>query len=237
MAAISLHPVDKPEKKLGVYVCPNGDFTYHVDQLWQTGLEYASRLQSWNLPPRDSWMGTHYQLYPKLIYGAVALTHNPDKLDAAFQAIWYHLLPSSRVNRPITKEFFTLPLHFQVLALPSLKIDVLSTKIHLIRKHWGKWGDVTGNMLALVYLIFQTEVGIGGDVLFVPVREIWQLGNTRFLLQPFAAPLSIWSKPKAAPGQLDSGSLGRRPPFYGGGLGHRYHLICGTSGHKYLLTP
>ena len=35
MAAISLHPVDKPEKKLGVYVCPNGDFTYHyhVDQL------------------------------------------------------------------------------------------------------------------------------------------------------------------------------------------------------------
>ena len=43
MAAISLHPVDKPEKKLGVYVCPNGNFTYHVDQLWQTGLEYASR--------------------------------------------------------------------------------------------------------------------------------------------------------------------------------------------------
>ena len=98
MAMISLHSVDKPEKKLGVYVCPNGDFTFHVDQVRQKGLEYASRLQCRNLPPRDAWMGTRYQLYPKLIYGAVILTHDPDKLEAAFQAIWYNLLPSLRVN-------------------------------------------------------------------------------------------------------------------------------------------
>ena len=180
MAAISLHPVDKPEKKLGVYVCPNGDFTYHVDQLWQTGLEYASRLQSWNLPPRDSWMGTHYQLYPKLIYGAMALTHDPDKLEAAFQAIWYNLLPLLRVNPHITKEFCTLPLRFQGLALPSPNIDVLSTKIHLIREHWGKRGDVTGNMLASAYLIFQTEVGIGGDVLLRPFEKYGNLATHSF---------------------------------------------------------
>ncbi len=65
MAAISLHPVDKPEKKLGVYVCPTGDATYHVDHLRKTGLEYASRLQARNPPPRDYWMGKWYQLYPK----------------------------------------------------------------------------------------------------------------------------------------------------------------------------
>ena len=87
MVAISLHPVDKPEKKLGVYVCPTGDFKYHVDHLRTTGLEYASRLQAQNPPPRDCWMGTQYQLYLKLIYGAVALTHNPDKLEVAFQLV------------------------------------------------------------------------------------------------------------------------------------------------------
>ena len=92
MAAISLHPVDKSEKKLGVYVCPTGYFTYRVDHPWKTGLEYASRLQPWNPPPRDCWMGTGYQLYPKLIYGAVALMHDPDKLEAAFQLVWYSLL-------------------------------------------------------------------------------------------------------------------------------------------------
>ena len=58
MAAINLHPVDKPEKKLGVYVCPMGDFTHHVSHLCQTGLEYASRLQAWNPPPCDAWMRT-----------------------------------------------------------------------------------------------------------------------------------------------------------------------------------
>jgi hypothetical protein len=44
MAAINLHPVDKLEKKLGVYVCPMEDFTHHVSHLRQTGLEYASQL-------------------------------------------------------------------------------------------------------------------------------------------------------------------------------------------------
>ena len=125
-------------------------------------------------------MGTRYQLYPKLIYGAVVLTHNPDKLEAAFQAIWYNLLLSLRVNRHITKEFRTLPLRFQGLALPSPNIDVLSTMIHLIWEHWGKRGDVTGNMLALAYLIFQTEVGIGGDILLRPFKKYGDLATHGF---------------------------------------------------------
>ena len=68
MAPITLNPVDKPEKKLGVHVCPTGDFTFHVNQIRQTGLEYASRLQSCIPTPCDAWMGTRYQLYPKMIY-------------------------------------------------------------------------------------------------------------------------------------------------------------------------
>jgi hypothetical protein len=163
MAAISLHPVDKPEKKLGVYVCPTGDFTYHVDHLWKTGLEYTSRLQARNPPPRDCWMGTGCQLYPKLIYGAVFLTHDPDKLKVAFQLVWYSLLPLLKVNHHITKEFCTLPLRFQGFLNPN--IDVLSSKIHLIREHWGRPCNVVGNMLAASYLVFQNEVGIGGKVL------------------------------------------------------------------------
>jgi hypothetical protein len=110
-------------------------------------------------------MGTRYQLYPKLIYGAVAITHNPDKLETAFQLVWYSLLPSLRVDRHITKEFRTLPIRFQGLALPNPNINVLSSKIHLLREHWGRRCDVIGNMLAAAFLVFQTEVGIGGDIL------------------------------------------------------------------------
>jgi hypothetical protein len=177
---LRLHPVDTPEKKLGVYVCLMGDFTYHVDQLRKTGLEYASRLQARNPLTRDCWMGTWYQLYPKLIYGAVALTHNPDKLEAVFQLVWYSLLPSLKVNRHITKEFCMRPLWFQGLALPNPNIDVLSSKIHLIQKHWGRPGDIVGDMLAAAYLVFQNEVGIRGKVLLWPFEKYGALATHGF---------------------------------------------------------
>ena len=180
MAAISLHPVDKPEKKLGVYVCPTGNFTYHVDQLRKTGLEYASRLQARNPPPRDCWMGTRYQLYPKLIYGAVDLTHNPDKLKVVFQLVCYSLLPLLKVNPHITKEFCMLPLRFQGLALPNPNIDALSSKIHLFREHWGRPGDIVGNMLAAAYLVFQNEVGIGGRILLWSFEKYGALATHGF---------------------------------------------------------
>jgi hypothetical protein len=71
-------------------------------------------------------MGTRYQLYPKLIHGAVAITHSPKKLEETFQSIWFKLLPLLKVNWHITKEFCMLPTMFQGLALPNPNIDVLS---------------------------------------------------------------------------------------------------------------
>ena len=35
----------------------------------------------------------------------------------------------------------------------------------MIREHWGRPGDIVGNMLAAAYLVFQNEMGIGGKVL------------------------------------------------------------------------
>jgi hypothetical protein len=78
-------------------------------------------------------MSMRYQLFPKLIYGAAAVTHSLQKLDDAYESIWYKLLPSLCVNRNIvTKEYRMLPLRFQGLALPNPNIDALSKKIHLL---------------------------------------------------------------------------------------------------------
>jgi hypothetical protein len=101
---ICLKAISDPEKKLGVYTCPMGDFSYHVAHILTTGSEYAERLGTRRLPARDAWMGMHYQLFPKLIYGAAAVTHSLQKLENAFKSIWYKLLPSLCVNRNITKE-------------------------------------------------------------------------------------------------------------------------------------
>jgi hypothetical protein len=123
---MQLKTVSDPEKKLGVYTCLMGNFSHHVAQLLTTGLEYVERLGAWRLLARDAWMGTHYQLLPKLIYGAAAVTYSSQKLEEAFQSIWYELLPSLCVNRNITKEYRMFLLWYQGLALPNPNIDALS---------------------------------------------------------------------------------------------------------------
>jgi hypothetical protein len=69
-----LKAISDPENKLGVYTCPTGDFSYHVAHILTTGSEYVERLGSRRLPARDAWMGMRYQLFPKLIYGAAAMS-------------------------------------------------------------------------------------------------------------------------------------------------------------------
>jgi hypothetical protein len=108
-------------------------------------------------------MGARYQLFPKLIYGAVAVTHSPQKLEDAFESIWYKLLPSIHVNINIRKEYRMLLLWFQGLALPNPNIDVLSKKIYLLQLHWDT-GSTSGRMLHQAYQVFQDEVGLGGNL-------------------------------------------------------------------------
>ncbi len=73
---IRLKAISDPEKKLGVDTCPTGDFSHHVAHIPTTGSEYEKRLGRQRLPARDAWMGMQYQLFPKLIYGAAAVTHS-----------------------------------------------------------------------------------------------------------------------------------------------------------------
>jgi hypothetical protein len=160
---IRLKAISDPEKKLGVYTCQTGDFSYHVAHILTTGSEYVERLGTQRLPARGAWMGTHYQLFPKLIYGATAVTHSLQKLEVAFESIWYKLLPSLCVNRNITKEYRMLPLWFQSLALPNPNIDALSKKIHLLQSHWDT-GSTSGRMLHQAYQVFQVKVGLGGNI-------------------------------------------------------------------------
>jgi hypothetical protein len=84
---IHLKTISDPEQKFGVYTCPTGNFSHHVAQLLTMGFEYVERLGSQRLPARDAWMGTRYLLFPKLIYGAAAVTHSPQKLEEVFQPI------------------------------------------------------------------------------------------------------------------------------------------------------
>jgi hypothetical protein len=166
---IRLKAISDPEKKLGVYTCPTANFSYlHVAHILTMGHEYKERLGSRRPPARDAWMGTRYQLFPKLIYGGAAVTHSLQKLEDAFKSICYKLLPSLRVNRNITKEYRMLPLRFQGLAILNPNIDALSKKIHLLQLHWDTGSSsisgVSGRgwtwreyLFPILYLFWQTH--------------------------------------------------------------------------------
>jgi hypothetical protein len=72
-------------------------------------------------------MGTHYQVFPKLISGAASVTHSPQKLEDAFKSIWYKLLPSLCVNSNITKEY-------RILLLLSRSGPSKSQQMHSAKK-------------------------------------------------------------------------------------------------------
>jgi hypothetical protein len=50
----------------------------------------------------------------------------------------------------------------------------------MIREHWGRPGDVVGNMLAAAYLVFQNEVDIGGKVLLWLFKKYGALATHGF---------------------------------------------------------
>jgi hypothetical protein len=118
-------------------------------------------------------------LVPKILYGAVTLSHPPAKLEKAFQSIYYKLLPSLGVNRCITKSYRMLPEKYQGLALPNPNIWVLAAKLILIREHW-ELDTTLGNMLTHAYQAFQMEVGLGGNIFGKCFKSLGHLASHGF---------------------------------------------------------
>ncbi len=133
-------------------------------------------MQASNFPPRDAWLVLKHQLSRQLSYGFLALTHPPSKVDHVFQSIWYKFLPVLKVNRCLSKEWRILPLRFQGLALPNPNIDILCSKMHTIQTHWSS-NTVVGKFLRHAYEAFQTEVGLGDNILSVPFKSYGALAT------------------------------------------------------------
>ena len=160
---------------MGVWTTASGDFGHHVSELKKKGLEWASKMQASNCPPRDAWLGLKHQLPTQLSYGFLALTHPPSKVGKVFQLIWYKCLPVSKVNCCLRKKWRMLPLRFQGLALPNPNIDILCSKMHTIQTHWSS-NTVVGKFLRHASEAFQIEVGLGDNIFCV-----WSSGNSQLV--------------------------------------------------------
>ncbi len=181
MVPISLHPVDKPEKKppMGVYM-PDRRF---LVSCWSTEIDRLGIYKSPKCTEAFSLQcldGDKIPTAPKLIYGSVAITHDPNRLEKTFQSVWYNLLSSLKVNRCITREFRTFPPPLSVDCITKPQYCALSSKILLVHKYWNK-DSIIRNMLTAAYHVFQTKVEIRGNILAFPYDSRGCLATHGFL--------------------------------------------------------
>ena len=160
---ISLKPVNAAEKKLGVYTCPDGDFSTKLSYISKSGLEHAARLRSGHLHRREARLSVDLALMPKMLYGGVAISAIPTDLEKTFMKVYFHLLPSMGVNRNINQLLRMLPQMFQGLGRLNPNIEFLSAKISEILNNWDSH-SVMGQMLKQAYQTFQLDVGLGGNI-------------------------------------------------------------------------
>jgi hypothetical protein len=64
----------------------------------EKGFEWAAKVSSSPLPPREVWHSLNLQLYPSLFFGENCLSADPQVLDEAFHSVYYLSLSSLGVN-------------------------------------------------------------------------------------------------------------------------------------------
>jgi hypothetical protein len=143
---ILLKPGNTAEKKLGVYTCPDGDFSAQLAYISKSGLEHAARLRSRHLHRRDARLSVELALMPKMLYGCVAISATPTELEKTFMKVYFNLLRSLGVNRNINQVLRMLPQMYQGLGLQNPNIEVLSAKISEILNNWDSH-SIMGQML------------------------------------------------------------------------------------------
>jgi hypothetical protein len=174
---IPLKPVNVAEKKLGVYTCPDGDFSTQLSYISKSGLEHAARLRSGHLHRREARLSVDLALMPKMLYGGVAISAIPTDLEKTFMKVYFHLLPSMGVNRNINQLLRMLPQMFQGLGLLNPNIEFLSAKISEILNNWDSH-SVMGQMLKQAYQTFQLDVGLGGNIFDRSFEKLGKISST-----------------------------------------------------------
>jgi hypothetical protein len=159
---ISMKDVTHCEETLGVYSCPAGDFSYHIECKMEKGRLWVERLWRNRCPPGDAWMGFRYALMPQLTYGFASITPDLQLLEDSFQRLYRNVLSPLRVNMNIRKFYRMAPKRVQGLGMPNPGI-MLSQKLHLLQTQWDQ-PTATGQMLRHLLEVFQMEVGLSTNI-------------------------------------------------------------------------
>ena len=90
------------EKTLRIFICPGGNFGFHLKEAHKKGLKWVNQLRRCAVPIRDSWLGFRHTCYNKMNYGFAAIVYKPHRLKELFQDMYFRVLLPLQVNMYIT---------------------------------------------------------------------------------------------------------------------------------------
>lgn len=162
--SIELLDASNPTKVLGVWTSPNGDGSKMITHMLDKGVQWAARVQTSTLHPREVWYSLTTQALPAVRYGLICVMVERRYIDKHLPRWYYNCLPNLGINRHIALQWRTLPRQFQGLGLPVFSLEKLADCLRLLQRHWGS-NSTLGNALKCSFELVQLETGLAGNFL------------------------------------------------------------------------
>jgi hypothetical protein len=160
---IPTRDVTEATEMLGVFFKPQGTSLVHVQQMCKKGYDWADRLATRPLPPRDAWLSFFLQLLPGISWGLLTVVMSPAQLDREFNDLYYRILPLLGVNRHIGFDWRMLSERFGGLGLPNFVVLAFACKIYFLQSNWG-FENAVSQMMLHCYESFIVEIGLYDNV-------------------------------------------------------------------------
>ena len=127
------------------------------------GYDWADRLTTRPLPPRDSWLSFFLQLLPGISWGLLTVVMPPAQLNREFNDLYYRILPLLGINRHIGFDWRMLSERFGGLGLPNFVVLAFACKIYFLQSNWG-FENAVAKIMLHCYESFIVDIGLYGNV-------------------------------------------------------------------------
>ena len=164
---MSTYAIDQMEcstamKMLGVWSCPAGDDSAHLEKVVGEKMKtWIQRTRNGHLPTSYAWKSYLWKLWPGLRYGLATLGTSLVDIEQALVRQQYELLPLLGVNRNIRRQWRTIPRAFGGVGLLNLTIEQTIGWINMFLQHYGL-DSVLSRKFKVSLEILQLEIGCAG---------------------------------------------------------------------------
>ena len=162
--------VHESEKMLGVYSCPAGDDTKHLEvRVLDKVATWTARTRNGHLPSKLAWVSYRFKLWPAIRYGLATLATPLAVAQDLLGVSYFHILSFLGVNRNIKKGYRTIPRAFGGIGLLSFAVEQMICWLNMLIQHFGV-PTILGRKFTASLEALQLEIGTNRNPLEVPFR-------------------------------------------------------------------